>query len=601
MLHHHGRILFFISRLCMLLLALALPAAARGAGISITSIEQLQKIGRDPAYPLSGSYELAGDIDAAGTKTWNNGAGFSPIGTATAGFTGKLNGRGHTVRGLHINRPATSHIGLFASIGPGAAISNTGIADVSITGGSFAGSLAGSNMRGAITNCFSSGTVQGMSRVGGLVGTTAGAITNCFSTAQVKAAGTDAGGLVGYNAGGTITNCFSTGAVSGKGASVGGLVGAKTKGAAINCFWDTQTSKRTTSAGGTGRTTADMMSRQTFSKAGWDFIHVWKMLHGRTYPSFRSANDVPAATADLYSADMHTPLVIAAPGVLANDTNPGGDNLTAAMVRAPSHGTLSLQADGSFAYTADGAFTGTDNFTYSAHAISSKSAPASVTIHVENKGPSAAPDSYRARKNNPLSIAAPGVLGNDTDPGGDNLTAGLKAAPVHGTLDLHADGSFIYTPAAIGFTGADSFTYTARNRLYASNTATVTVVLENQAPLAHADSVCTEKNVFLMMPAPGVLGNDTDANWDNLTAIITGNPSHGTLVLSADGSCIYTPAAGFTGTDSFTYMANDGTLNSAPAQVTVAVTSHRISAAADGYSTVQNKPLFVISPGVSYK
>ncbi len=453
-------------------------------------------------------------------------------------------------------------------------------------------------MRGAITNCYSSGTVQGISRVGGLAGTTAGAITNCFSTAQVNAAGNDAGGLVGYNAGGTITNCFSTGAVSGKGASVGGLVGAEAKGAAINCFWDTQTSKRTTSAGGTGRTTADMMSRQTFSKAGWDFIHVWKMFNGRTYPSFRSANDVPAATADMYSADMHTPLVIAAPGVLANDTNPGGDNLTAAVVRAPSHGTLSLQADGSFAYTTDGAFTGTDNFTYSAHAISSKSAPASVTIQVENKGPSAAPDSYRARKNNPLSIAAPGVLGNDTDPGGDNLTAGIKAAPVHGTLDLHADGSFIYTPAAIGFTGPDSFTYTARNRLYASNTATVTVVLENQAPLAHADSVCTEKNVFLMMPAPGVLGNDTDANWDNLTAIITGNPSHGTLVLSADGSCIYTPAAGFTGTDSFTYMANDGTLNSAPAQVTVAVTSHKISAAADGYSTVQNKPLFVISPGV---
>ncbi len=598
MLHHHCRILFFISRLCLLLLAAALPGAARGADISITSIEELQKIGSHPAYPLSGSYELAGDIDAAGTKTWNNGAGFSPIGTATAGFTGKLNGRGYKVRGLHINRPTTSHIGLFSAIGPGAAISNTGIADVSIKGGSFAGSLAGSNMRGAITTCYSSGSVQGMSRVGGLVGNTTGAITNCFSTAQVRAAGNDAGGLVGCNAAGTITNCFSTGAVSGKGSSAGGLVGAKAKGAAANCFWDTQTSKRAASAGGTGRTTAEMMSRKTFSTAGWDFVHVWKILNGRTYPSFRSANDVPAAAQDMYTADAHTPLVIAKPGVLANDINPGGDNLTAAIVQAPAHGTLSLQADGSFTYTAADTGTGTDNFTYSAHESAAASAPASVTIRVENKGPSAAADSYRASKNNPLSIAAPGVLANDTDPGGDNLTAVIKAAPAHGTLDFHADGSFIYTPITIGFTGADSFSYTARNRMYASNTATVTLTLENKPPIAHADGYSTEKNVFFMIAAPGVLGNDTDANRDNLTAIIASPPLQGTLALNADGSCIYTPAAGFTGTESFTYMASDGTHTSAPAKVTVAVNSHRISAAADGYSTVLNTPLSITWPGI---
>lgn len=597
MLHQNSRILYFISRLCVCLLTVALPAAARGDVISITSIEQLQKIGSDPAYPLSGSYELARDIDAAGTKTWNNGAGFSPIGTATAGFTGKFNGRGHTVRGLHINRPATSHIGLFSSIGPGAAVSSTGIADVSIKGGSFVGSLAGAHTRSAIAACYSSGTVQGISRVGGLAGNTAGTMTNCFSTAQVRATGNDAGGLVGCTAGGSITNCFSTGAVSGKGASAGGLAGSKTKGAAINCFWDTQTSKRAASAGGTGKTTAEMMSRQTFSKAGWDFVHVWKMFNGRTYPSFRNASDMPAAAADQFTADMHTPLVIPGPGVLANDTNPGGDNLTASIVQSPAHGTLTLQADGSFTYTADGAFTGTDNFTYAAHDGLLGSTPASVIIHVEKKGPSAAADGYKAEKNNPLSIAAPGVLANDTDSAGDNQTAVLKTSPEHGTLAMNADGSFTYIPQK-GFTGADTFTYTAKNRLYAGNTATVTVTLENQAPVAHADNYCTAKDIVLMAHAPGVLGNDADSNRDNLTAAVVGPPGHGTLALNTDGSFIYTPASGFTGVDSFSYKAGDGASDSAPAQATIAVTSHALAAAPDSYSTVLNTPLSIAWPGV---
>jgi hypothetical protein len=594
----HGRIVFFILRLCMLLLAAALPAAAGGTVISISSIEQLQKIGRDPAYPLSASYELARDIDAAGTKTWNKGAGFAPIGTATAGFTGTLNGRGHRLRGLYINRPQTSHIGLFSSLGPMAAVSDISIEDASITGGSFVGSLTGSNAGGTITRCCSSGTVQGVSRVGGLAGNTTGSISNCFSTSQVRAAGSDAGGLAGCNTGGTIAASFSAGAVSGKGAFMGGLAGGKTPGTTRNCFWDTQTSKLATSAGGTGRTTAEMMSRETFSRAGWDFMRIWKISNGRTYPSFRRSNDVPAAVQDMYTADMHTPLAIAAPGVLANDANPGSDNVTAALVKAPTHGTVILQADGSFTYTADGAFTGTDNFTYTAQGGPSETAPASVTIKVEKKGPTAAADSYRGSKNNPLSIAAPGVLANDTDPGGDNLTAVIKAAPAHGTLDLHADGSFIYTPTDIGFTGSDNFSYTAGSRMFLSNTATVTITLENAPPIARSDSYGTAKDTVLLIPARGVLGNDGDPNWDNLTAVVVSSPAHGTLALNTDGSFIYTPAAGFTGADSFSYKAGDGALESAPVKVIIIVTSHALEAVPDSYSTLRDTPLSITWPGL---
>ena len=68
------------------------------------------------------------------------------------------------------------------------------------------------------------------------------------------------------------------------------------------------------------------------------------------------------------------------------------------------------------------------------------------------------------------------------------------------------------------------------------------------------------------MAAPGVLANDTDPDGDPLTAVLVTGPSHGTLTLNANGSFTYTPAANFTGTDSFTYRASDGTLNSSPAR-----------------------------------
>src|SRR5205823_6430639 len=82
-----------------------------------------------------------------------------------------------------------------------------------------------------------------------------------------------------------------------------------------------------------------------------------------------------------------------------------------------------------------------------------------VTVQYnQNSPPVAANDSYAARKNVPLSVAAPGVLSNDTDAGGFGLTAVLVSGPSHGTLTLNTDGSFTYT-AATGYTGSDSFTY----------------------------------------------------------------------------------------------------------------------------------------------
>jgi len=93
----------------------------------------------------------------------------------------------------------------------------------------------------------------------------------------------------------------------------------------------------------------------------------------------------------------------------------------------------------------------------------------------------------------------------------------------------------------------------------------------NQAPVANNDSYATNQNTALTQAAPGVLSNDTDPEGTTLTAAVVANPSHGTLTLNANGSFTYTPTTGYTGTDSFTYRASDGSLTSNIATVTITI------------------------------
>jgi CSLREA domain-containing protein len=169
-------------------------------------------------------------------------------------------------------------------------------------------------------------------------------------------------------------------------------------------------------------------------------------------------------------------------------------------------------------------------------------------------------------------LLLPGILANDTDPEGDPLTAAVVVGPAHGSLSLNADGTFSYTPAQ-NFYGTDTFTYQANDGQLNSNVATVTITVTRaiQPPVANNDSYSTNENATLMIPAPGVLGNDTDPNNDPLTAVLISKPAHGSLVLNSNGSFSYTPAANFYGTDTFTYQATDGLATSGTATVTLAV------------------------------
>ena len=206
---------------------------------------------------------------------------------------------------------------------------------------------------------------------------------------------------------------------------------------------------------------------------------------------------------------------------------------------------------------------------------------------VPDTRPSAVNDSYGVNEDGSLApSAATGVLANDTDAEVDPLTAVLVTNVTHGTLTLNADGSFTYTPAA-NYNGPDSFTYKANDGWFdsASNaTVTITITAVNDAPVAVADAYSMFQDNTLVVAAGGVLANDTDVDLQALTVgtprPISG-PNNGSLTLNADGSFSYTPAAGFTGSDSFTYKATDGIADSAPATVTITVNSTAyVSAAA---------------------
>ncbi|PYQ87572.1 MAG: hypothetical protein DMG02_20530 [Acidobacteria bacterium] len=185
-----------------------------------------------------------------------------------------------------------------------------------------------------------------------------------------------------------------------------------------------------------------------------------------------------------------------------------------------------------------------------------------------NDAPVAANDAYSTNEDTALNVAAAGVLANDSDVDGDALTAILVSSPAHGSVTLNANGSFTYTPAA-NYNGGDSFTYKANDGALNSNVATVsiTVTAVNDAPVANAQSATTAEDT-----AKAITLTASDVDGDTLTYSIVSGPLHGSLSGTAP-NVTYTPAANYNGPDSFTFNANDSTIDSNVATVSVTVTA----------------------------
>lgn len=185
-----------------------------------------------------------------------------------------------------------------------------------------------------------------------------------------------------------------------------------------------------------------------------------------------------------------------------------------------------------------------------------------------NTGPNAVDDSLTIARDAPATSIA--VLANDTDPENDPLTITGTSTPAHGSVTI-TGRQVSYTPAA-GYVGSDSFTYTISDGFGGSDTATVTITIGsgggNRPPVASNDSAQTPPATPVGIP---VLANDSDPDGDTLSIASVGTPAHGTAVRNADGTITYTPATGFTGSDSFSYVISDGRGATATAQVSVTV------------------------------
>ena len=324
-------------------------------------------------------------------------------------------------------------------------------------------------------------------------------------------------------------------------------------------------------------------------------------------------NDAPTAVNDTYNTTEGVPLSVPAPGLLANDTDPDpGDTLTGTLVTPPTHGTLTGTGDGAFTYTpTDPNFAGTDTFTYTVtDAGGLTSNVATVTINIastDNDAPTAVNDTYNTTEGVPLSVPAPGPLGNDTDPDpGDTLTGTLVTRPTHGTLTGTGDGAFTYTPTDPNFAGTDTFTYTVTDAGgLTSNVATVTINIastDNDAPTAVNDTATVAEGS--LDNAINVLGNDTDPDpGDTRTITEITQPANGTVAITDTGTgtgLIYTPNTNFAGTDTFTYTITDAAGLSDAATVTVTVTNvdnDAPTAVNDTYNTTEGVPLSVPAPG----
>ncbi|WP_226670446.1 tandem-95 repeat protein [Metabacillus litoralis] len=301
--------------------------------------------------------------------------------------------------------------------------------------------------------------------------------------------------------------------------------------------------------------------------------------------NIKAVNDAPTAKADQFEVQEDTVLNVVGPeSILVNDEDLENDALKAIKVSDPTHGTLTLNEDGTFTYTPKANFHGIDQFTYKVTDGNLESKEQTVTIEVKavNDNPTSSDGTLEVTEDEP----ATGTL-SAKDIDGDDLTYSIVADAQKGkvTITNTKTGAYKYEPNA-NATGKDSFTYKVNDGKVDSAIATVEVDIKavNDAPTAKADQYEVQEDTILNVVGPeSILVNDEDQENDALKAIKVSDPTHGTLTLNEDGTFIYTPKANFYGTDQFTYKVTDGKLESKEQTVTIEVKPvNDIPTSADG-------------------
>ncbi|MGY4531322.1 VCBS repeat-containing protein [Pseudomonas sp. TE3786] len=235
--------------------------------------------------------------------------------------------------------------------------------------------------------------------------------------------------------------------------------------------------------------------------------------------------------------------------IVGHDTD--GDALTYSLATGPAHGTLTLNANGTFTYTPSANYSGSDSFTVKVADPSGAFVNSVVSIGVTpvNDAPVTADQS----KTTPEDTAISGqVVASDVE--GDSLSYAIQSGSAHGNLVLNTTtGAYTYTPTG-NYNGNDSFTIRVSDGKggLADSVVNINVTPVNYVPTAPNQSLSTAEDTALN---GAIAGHDADG--DALTYSLATGPAHGTLTLNANGTFTYTPGANYSGSDSFTVKVAD--------------------------------------------
>jgi hypothetical protein len=267
----------------------------------------------------------------------------------------------------------------------------------------------------------------------------------------------------------------------------------------------------------------------------------------------QSGNTAPDAVDDAKTTAMNTAVSV---DVTGNDTDPEGDNLTVTSFTQGSNGMVTQAANGDLIYTPNNGFSGTDTFTYTISDGNGGVDTATVTITVP-----AAPTNVAPVANDDMATAGCDaitikVLENDTDADkGDVLSILSLGDPSLGTAVIKGN-NVVYTPVHSCGTGVDTFTYTISDGHGHTDTASIKVSVNGDGTCSTGCTIAESDDIATTVDTPvsiNVLSNDSGSG---LMIVEVDNPNHGTAMIMGN-SIKYTPAAGFTGTDSFWYGIKD--------------------------------------------
>jgi hypothetical protein len=267
-------------------------------------------------------------------------------------------------------------------------------------------------------------------------------------------------------------------------------------------------------------------------------------------------NSPPVADSQEVTTTEDTALTIILTG-----SDPNDDPLTYSVVAGPDHGILGGTAP-TLTYTPTADYNGADAFTFVVSDGLAVSDPAivSITVLPVNDVPVADPQAVSTAEDTALAIV---LTGSDVE--GDPLTYSVTSGPSHGTLGGIAP-NLVYTPTA-DYNGADAFTFVVSDGLAVSDPAVVSLTVQpvNDAPVADPQAMTTTQGLTVAITLTG-----SDIEGSELTFSVVSGPAHGTLGGTAP-HLTYTPAAGYSGNDLFTFIVNDGELDSGPAVVRITI------------------------------